>query len=93
MKKNKHPKYQQIVFKDSSTGYCFITGSAAKTSDEKVMFEGQERPVIKVSISSSSHPFFNGNQQPVDLEGRLDKFNRRYGRSPAKKSTDSTVGS
>lgn len=92
MKKNKHPKYQKVVFKDSSTGYCFATGSAAKTSDERMMFEGEELPVIKVPVSSSSHPFFNGNQQPVDLEGRLDKFNRKYGRTQAKAVEQPSAG-
>jgi len=72
--KNKHPKYQQWFLKIPQLVTVFVTGSSAKTSGETIQFEGEEFPVIKVSISSSSHPFFNGDQKPVDLEGRLDKF-------------------
>lgn len=78
MKKNKHPKYRKVLFEDSSTGHRFVCGSTLQT-EEKATFDGQEYPLCRVSISSSSHPFFTGSQQFVDAEGRVDKFRRRYG--------------
>lgn len=77
MKKNTHPEYQQVVFEDSSTGHRFLCGTALKTKD-KTTFEGKEYPLYKLSISSSSHPFFTGSKQFVDAEGRVDKFKKRY---------------
>lgn len=82
MKKNIHPKYQKVLFIDSSTGHKFVCGSAIQ-SKETAMFEGVEYPVCHVSISSSSHPFFTGSKQLVDSEGRVDKFKKRYAAKPA----------
>lgn len=78
MKKNTHPKYQKVLFVDSSTGKKWVCGSSLKT-DAKEVFEGVEYPVCYLSISSASHPFFTGSKQLVDAEGRVDKFNKRYG--------------
>lgn len=78
MKKNIHPKYQKVLFVDSSTGYRFVCGSSLKT-DATEKFEGVEYPVCYLSISSASHPFFTGSKQLLDAEGRVDKFNKRYG--------------
>ena len=77
MKKNTHPAYQEVVFEDSSTGHRFICGSTLQTK-EKVSFQGKEYPLYRLSISSSSHPFFTKSKQLVDAEGRVDKFNKRY---------------
>lgn len=77
MKKQGHPEYQEVLFVDTATGAKFVIGSTLKPK-EKEMFEGKEYPVHRVSISSASHPFFTGNQQFVDSEGRVDKFMKRY---------------
>ena len=77
MKKNTHPKYQKVLFIDSSTGYKFVCGSTLQSKETEV-FEGVEYPVYRASISSASHPFFTGNKQFVDAEGRVDKFKKRY---------------
>lgn len=77
MKKNKHPKYQPVLFEDSSTGHRFVCGSTLQPK-EKATFEGVEYPIYRAPISSSSHPFFTGSQQFADREGRIDKFRRRY---------------
>lgn len=76
-KKDTHPKYQDVLFVDSSTGHKFVCGSTLQPK-EKEKFEGAEYPVYRLSISSSSHPFFTGSKQLVDSEGRVDKFNRKY---------------
>ena len=77
MKKNIHPKYQQVLFVDSATGFRFVCGSTLQPTETEV-FEGKEYPVYPVSISSASHPFFTGSKQLVDAEGRVDKFKKRY---------------
>lgn len=87
MKKNTHPKYQKVLFVDSSTGHKFICGSTLEP-EAKEVFEGEEYPVIHVSISSSSHPFFTGSQQFVDSEGRVDKFKKRYQKPSQPKKSD-----
>lgn len=83
MKKDKHPPYQQVLYVDSSTGRKFLCGSTLQTKEREV-FEGKEYPVCRVSVSSSSHPFFTGSKQFVDAEGRVDKFRKKYA-APRKK--------
>lgn len=83
MKKNTHPKYQKVLFVDSSTGHKFVCGSTlTPTQTEK--FEGVEYPIYRVSTSSYSHPFFTGSKQFVDQEGRINKFEKRYANVQAK---------
>jgi large subunit ribosomal protein L31 len=77
MKKDKHPKYQDVLFVDSSTGYKFVCGSTLQP-EERQTHEGKEYPVQRVSISSASHPFFTGSKKLVDSQGRVDNFNKRY---------------
>ncbi len=77
MKKNIHPKYQKVLFKDSSTGHMFVCGSSMVTKEVGV-FEGVEYPLCLVSVSSTSHPLFTGGKGLVDTEGRVDKFNKRF---------------
>jgi large subunit ribosomal protein L31 len=77
MKENIHPKYQKVLFVDSSTGAKLLCGTTLQAK-EKETFEGKEYPVVRVSISASSHPFFVGGKQVVDAEGRIDRFTKRY---------------
>jgi len=77
MKKDIHPNYRKVVFKDISSGKMFLTGSTIKTK-EVVKFEGEEYPLIISDITSDSHPFFTGEQKLVDAAGRIEKFNRKY---------------
>lgn len=77
MKKNIHPKYQQVLFVDSATGTKFVCGSTIATEGTET-YKGVEYPLCRVSVSSASHPFFTGSKQLVDAEGRVDKFKKRY---------------
>lgn len=77
MKKNIHPDYQEVLFIDSSTNAKFLCRSTLKPKETE-KFEGKEYPVYRVSVSSSSHPFYTGNNQFIDTEGRVDKFRKRY---------------
>lgn len=78
MKKDIHPKVNTVVFKDISNDHSFL-GTSTLSSKETVKWEdGQEYPVIKVEISSASHPFFTGKQRVMDTEGRIDRFKKKY---------------
>jgi large subunit ribosomal protein L31 len=83
MKKKGHPQYQEVLFVDSSTGTKFICGTTLISKQTEV-YDGKEYPMIVVSISSASHPFYVGGKQFVDAEGRVDRFKKRY--EAAKKS-------
>ena len=78
MKKNIHPKYDYVVFQDLQTGDKFLTRSTM-TSKETIKWEdGNTYPVIKIEVSSKSHPFYTGQKIFVDTAGRIEKFNTKY---------------
>ena len=78
MKQDIHPKaYRLVVFKDMSNNTTFITRSTA-ASRENITIDGVEYPLIKLEISSTSHPYFTGKMKLVDTAGRVDKFMNRY---------------
>lgn len=78
MKKGLHPDYKEVVFLDTSSDFKFMTKSTM-TSDETIKWEdGNEYPLIKVEVSSASHPFYTGKKLFVDTAGRVEKFNRKY---------------
>ena len=78
MKKGIHPdNYRLVAFRDMSNGDVFITRSTVN-SREVELIDGVEYPVIKLEISSSSHPFYTGKMKLVDTAGRVDKFMNRY---------------
>lgn len=78
MKKGIHPEYREVVFMDTSSDYKFLTKSTM-TSKETIKWEdGNEYPLIKVEVSSASHPFYTGKKIFLDTAGRVEKFNRRY---------------
>ncbi len=79
MKKENHPPYQQVLFIDSASGHRFVCGSTMQPKASET-FEGKEYPVVYLSISSTSHPFFTGSKQLVDSEGRVEKFKKRFDR-------------
>ncbi|MDO4690728.1 MAG: type B 50S ribosomal protein L31 [Fusobacterium sp.] len=76
MKKDIHPEFHVVVFEDMA-GNKFLTRST-KTSKDTTTYEGVEYPVIKIAVSSASHPFYTGEQRFVDTAGRVDKFNKKF---------------
>jgi large subunit ribosomal protein L31 len=77
MRKDIHPNnYRLVVFKDLNDETTYLTRSTVST-DETIEIDGQTYPLVKVHISSSSHPFFTGEERIVDIEGRVDKFKAR----------------
>ena len=80
MKPGIHPDYHPVVFQDASTGKTFLTRSTA-TSNRTIEWEdGNSYPLLIVDITADSHPFWTGTQRLVDTAGRVEKFNRRYGK-------------
>ena len=78
MKQGIHPEYHKVIFLDTSTNYKFLSGST-KTSDEMMAREdGNEYPVIRVEVSSDSHPFYTGKKREDRAGGRIDRFKRKY---------------
>jgi large subunit ribosomal protein L31 len=78
MKQGLHPdNYRLVVFQDLNNGFRFLTRSTVASDETTKWDDGQEYPLIKVHISSASHPFFTGEERIVDIEGRVDKFKAR----------------
>lgn len=78
MKKGLHPEnYRPVVFKDMSNEETFISRSTI-AAKETIEIDGVTYPLVKLEITSSSHPFYTGKQKLVDTAGRVDKFNSRY---------------
>ena len=83
MKKDIHPDYQWVVFRDKSAEFQFLTRSTVKAEKTVIWEDGESYPVIDVEISSESHPFYTGNARVIDTAGRVEKFNRRYAQAKA----------
>ncbi len=78
MKADIHPDYHAVVFQDLSSDFAILTRSTV-TSKETIKWEdGNEYPLIKVEVSSASHPFYTGKHKLLDTGGRVDRFKRRY---------------
>lgn len=85
MKKAIHPdNYRPVVFQDLNNDATYLTRSTVAT-DETIKLDGVEYPLVKVHISSSSHPFFTGEERILDIEGRVDKFKARAAAGQAAK--------
>ncbi|MCX4831959.1 type B 50S ribosomal protein L31 [Streptomyces sp. NBC_01016] len=80
MKPGIHPAYRPVVFRDKAAGFAFLTRSTL-TTDRTVEWEdGQTYPVYDVEVSSASHPFYTGTARVMDTAGRVERFERRFGR-------------
>lgn len=77
-KKELHPKdYRTVVFADEAAGFRFLTKSTAQSTETIKWEDGNEYPLVKIQISSASHPFFTGEEKIIDTEGRVDRFKSR----------------
>lgn len=78
MKSSIHPTtYRPVVFSDEVAGFAFLTQSTAQTDDTTKWEDGNTYPMVKVHISSASHPYFTGEEKIIDTEGRVDRFAAR----------------
>jgi large subunit ribosomal protein L31 len=78
MKKGIHPEYRAVVFHDVSSEFSILTRSTIKSSETIQWTDGNTYPLVKLEISSGSHPFFTGKQKLMDTAGRVEKFNKKY---------------
>lgn len=87
MKSSIHPtNYRPVVFSDEVAGFSFLTRSTAETKDTVKWEDGNEYPLVKVHISSASHPFFTGEEKIIDTEGRVDRFKARFAKAEERKA-------
>ena len=87
MKSSIHPtNYRPVVFSDDVAGFAFLTQSTAQTDDTIKWEDGNEYPLVKVHISSASHPFFTGEEKIIDTEGRVDRFKAKFAAAEARKT-------
>jgi large subunit ribosomal protein L31 len=77
MKEGIHPDYREVVFHDLSCDFKFVTRSTVQTR-ETIDFEGKSYPLVKIEVSSESHPFYTGQQKIVDTAGRVEKFRNKF---------------
>ena len=87
MKSSIHPQsYRPVVFSDDQAGFAFLTQSTAQTTDTIKWEDGNEYPLVKIHISSASHPYFTGEEKIIDTEGRVDRFKARAAAAEARKA-------
>ncbi len=79
MKPKIHPDYHKVIFIDSATQEEWMTRSTLRSTETREV-DGEEIPVVKLDISSASHPFWTGKMREVDADGKIDRFRRRYGK-------------
>ena len=79
MKKDIHPEYRPVVFQDAAANFSFLSRSTVKTNDTIKWTDGNEYPLVKLDISSASHPFFTGKMKLVDSTGQIERFRKRFG--------------
>ncbi len=85
MQKEIHPNYRPVVFLDAAANFSFLTRSTVKTNETIKWTDGKEYPLVKLDISSASHPFFTGKMKFIDTTGRVEKFQKKYGWDKRKK--------
>lgn len=86
MKQSLHPdNYRLVVFEDLNNGVRILTRSTVASDETTKWEDGNEYPLVKVHITSASHPFFTGEERILDIEGRVDKFKARAAAGQAAK--------
>jgi large subunit ribosomal protein L31 len=80
MKAGIHPEYREVVFQDVSSDFAILTRSTMNSKETIKWEDGKEYPLVKVEVSSASHPFYTGKHKVLDSGGRVDRFKKRYGK-------------
>jgi large subunit ribosomal protein L31 len=80
MKAGIHPEYREVVFQDMSSDFAILTRSTVDSKETIKWEDGNEYPLVKVEVSSASHPFYTGKHKVLDSGGRVDRFKKRYGK-------------
>ncbi|MEU9894314.1 type B 50S ribosomal protein L31 [Streptomyces phaeochromogenes] len=93
MREEIHPAYGPVVFRDRAANHAFLTrstlvaGAGGKTIEWE---DGNTYPVVDVEISNVSHPFYTGTARVMDTAGRVERFERRFGRRTGERDDRST---
>ncbi|MDW5471062.1 type B 50S ribosomal protein L31 [Staphylococcus sp. 2S1] len=77
--KNIHPEYHNVIFLDTTTNFKFLSGSTKSSKETMEWEDGNEYPVIRLDVSSDSHPFYTGRQKFAAADGRVERFNKKFG--------------
>jgi large subunit ribosomal protein L31 len=78
MKQGIHPDYHKVVYMDTNSGFKFLSGSVQKSNETTEWEDGNTYPLIKIEISSDTHPFYTGRQKFADRDGRAERFKKKY---------------
>jgi large subunit ribosomal protein L31 len=81
VKKGIHPEYRPVVFMDAAANFSFLSCSTVKTNQTIVWTDGQTYPLVRLEISSASHPFFTGKMKLVDSKGQIERFRKKFGQN------------
>jgi large subunit ribosomal protein L31 len=79
MKDGTHPNLYPAIFVDAATGDEIVTRSTVRTREVRDV-DGVPHYVMRSDVTSFSHPFYTGRQRQVAAVGRVERFNRKYGR-------------
>jgi large subunit ribosomal protein L31 len=79
MKKDIHPEYREVIFLDAAANFSFLTRSTVKSNTTMEWTDGKSYPVVRLDISSASHPFFTGKMKLVDSTGQIERFRKKFG--------------
>ena len=85
MQKDIHPNYRPVVFKDMGGDFAFLTRSTIESNETIEWEDGNEYPLVKLEVTSATHPFYTGKQNIMDTTGKVERFNRRFGMMKNKK--------
>ncbi|MGH8038959.1 MAG: type B 50S ribosomal protein L31 [Stenotrophomonas sp.] len=80
MKADIHPNYRDVVFQDVTSDFKILTRTTMASKETTTWEDGNEYPLVKIEISSASHPFYTGKHKVIDTSGRIDKFQKRFGK-------------
>lgn len=79
MKKDIHPDYRPVVFKDMGSDFAFLSRSTVQSKETIQWEDGNEYPLVKLEVTSATHPFYTGKQTIMDSTGKIERFRMRYG--------------
>ncbi|MFN3188344.1 MAG: type B 50S ribosomal protein L31 [Candidatus Paceibacteria bacterium] len=86
MKAEIHPEnYRLVIFHDNSSDARFLAGSTAESTETDTWTDGETYPIVRVDVSSASHPFYTGQEKVMDTAGRVERFKTRAGKATGKK--------
>lgn len=78
MKQGIHPDYHKVIYMDTNSGFKFLSGSTMKSNETTEWEDGNTYPLIKIEVSSDTHPFYTGRQKFADRDGRAERFKKKY---------------